>query len=153
MRFLELKVPPPLVALLVGVAMWGLARFPHHWEMDLVARYLLSAVFVAIGLIFAASGFIGFRKAKTTIDPMHPGKTSSLVTSGIYRYTRNPMYVGLWFLLLAWAFFLQSPWAFLGTLLFVVWVNYLQIIPEERILSKMFGEAYTQYQSRVRRWL
>ena len=153
MSFVELKIPPPLVALLVGVAMWGLAQLPPYLIVDQLARYIMSAIFAAVGVTFAVSGFIAFGRARTTIDPMHPGKTTALVSTGIYHYTRNPMYVGLWFVLLAWASYLQSLWAFLGTFVFVLWITYLQIIPEERVLGKLFGEEYDRYRARARRWL
>ena len=153
MRFLELKVPPPLVALLVILGMWGLAQFPPYWEIDSLVRNVMSAAMAAIGAGFAVAGFVAFRRAKTTIDPLHPGKATSLVSTGVYRFTRNPMYVGLLCVLLAWGFFLQSVWALIGPVVFFVWINYLQIVPEERFLGKLFGEEYSKYRSRVRRWL
>lgn len=133
--------------------MWGLAQFPPYWEIDPLVRYIISAVVTAIGVTFAVAGFIAFGLAKTTINPMQPGKASALVSTGIYRITRNPMYVGLFCVLLAWAFFLQSLWALVGPVVFFLWINYLQIVPEERVLSKLFGEEYSKYQRRVRRWL
>jgi protein-S-isoprenylcysteine O-methyltransferase Ste14 len=153
MHFLELKVPPPLVSLLVGMGMWGLAQLPPWWDVPPIIRYVTFPLPLLMGLTFAASGFIAFRRARTTIDPMHPGKTTALVDTGIYGFTRNPMYVGLLFVLLGWAIFLVSPWALIGPLVFLAWINYLQIIPEERILTQLFGESYRQYQARVRRWL
>jgi len=133
--------------------MWGLAQFPPHWEMDALVRNLISVIVAGIGVVFAVAGFLAFRRARTTIDPMHPDRTSALVITGVYGFTRNPMYVGLLFVLLGWTVFLGSTWALLGPLVFVVWINYLQIIPEERILKQLFGESYNQYQERVRRWL
>lgn len=153
MQALELKIPPPIVALLVILAMWGLAQFPPYWEIDPLVRYIISAVVTAIGVAFAVAGVVAFRLAKTTINPMQPGKATTLISTGIYRITRNPMYVGLLCVLLAWAVFLQSPWALLGPVVFFFWINYLQIIPEERALGKLFGEEYGRYQGRVRRWL
>lgn len=153
MAFLELKVPPPLVALLVGTIMWGLAQLPPQWNVPSIIRYVVFPIPIVMGLAFAVSGFIAFRRVRTTIDPMHPGKTTALVDTGIYGFTRNPMYVGLLFLLLGWTIFLDSPWALIGPLVFIAWINYLQIIPEERILTQLFGESYRQYQARVRRWL
>src|SRR5438046_1991390 len=123
MQAVELKIPPPLVALFVGLAMWGLAQLPPYWEIDPVVRYIISAVVAAIGVAFAVAGFVAFGLAKTTINPMQPGKASSLVTTGIYRITRNPMYVGLLMVLLAWAFFLQSVWALVGPVVFFLWIN------------------------------
>ena len=84
---------------------------------------------------------------------MKPQTTSSLVCSGIYRVTRNPMYLGLVFVLVAWAVFLSSAWALLGPMAFALYMNRFQIAPEERVLSSMFGASYSDYLSRVRRWL
>ncbi len=83
---------------------------------------------------------------------MKPESTSSLVTSGIYKCTRNPMYVGLLFVLVAWAVFLSSAWLLVGPLIFVLYMNRFQIAPEERMLSQMFGTTYSTYKGTVRRW-
>jgi protein-S-isoprenylcysteine O-methyltransferase Ste14 len=84
---------------------------------------------------------------------LKPEATSSLVTSGVYRFTRNPMYVGLALVLLAWAVFLSSAWTMLGPLTFILYMTRFQIMPEEKVLSGMFGAAYSAYQAKVRRWL
>ena len=84
---------------------------------------------------------------------MKPEGTSSLVTSGIYRFTRNPMYVGLLFVLIAWAVFLSTPWLVIGPFVFVLYMNRFQIEPEERVLFRLFGTAFATYKGAVRRWL
>ena len=84
---------------------------------------------------------------------MRPQNTSSLVTRGIYGFTRNPMYLGLALALLGWAAFLSAAWPLLGPPLFVAYVNIFQIRPEERVLSGLFGDEYTRYTRRVRRWI
>jgi protein-S-isoprenylcysteine O-methyltransferase Ste14 len=96
---------------------------------------------------------IRFRRANTTVNPLKPQAASSLVTIGIYRYTRNPMYLGLLFLIVAWAVLLSSPFALLGPVTFVAFIGRFQIVPEERVLSALFGEEYAAYKSHVRRWL
>jgi len=153
MKALELKVPPPLVALIVGVAMWGIAKVAPLWEMENSFCWGLTAVLVLIGVAFSVAGFLAFRRAKTTVNPMQPGKATSLVSTGVYRRTRNPMYVGLLFILFAWFVFLRSPWSLVGPVAFFAWINWLQIVPEERILSTLFGEEYAHYKAQVRRWL
>jgi protein-S-isoprenylcysteine O-methyltransferase Ste14 len=153
MRALELKVPPPLVALVIAAAMWGISRATP--SVDVSARIRLGAA-IAIALAGAAvaiAGVAAFRRAKTTVNPLNPETSSSLVTSGVYRLTRNPMYVGIALALVAWAVFLSSGWALLGPLIFVLYMTRFQIVPEERVLSSMFGEAYAAYRARVRRWL
>jgi protein-S-isoprenylcysteine O-methyltransferase Ste14 len=153
MKSLELLIPPPVVAAVVAVAMWGVSLVAPRLHMPAPVRLIACDAFVCLGLVFSVAGVVSFRRARTTINPTKPEAASSLVTSGIYRVTRNPMYVGLSFVLTAWAVFLSSAWALLGPLLFVRYIGRFQIAPEERILSKLFGSEYTAYQERVRRWL
>lgn len=153
MQALELRIPPPVVALLLAIAMWGISRFFTPAVVPWPARVLIAAVIALPGLGIAASGAVAFRRAKTTVNPMKPEATSSLVTSGIYRFTRNPMYVGLLCLLTAWAVLLGAPLAFVGPVIFVPYINRFQIVPEERALAALFGTDYAAYKARVRRWL
>ena len=99
------------------------------------------------------SGILAFRASRTTINPLKPERSSSLVVGGIYRITRNPMYVGMAFLLLAWAVHLSAWLSFTGILAFVLYITRFQIRPEERALQRIFGEAFNAYCARVRRWL
>ena len=94
-----------------------------------------------------------FLFAKTTIDPLKIEKTSQLVTNGIYQYSRNPMYLGLAFVLLAWNAYLGSLSAILGVMLFVWYITEFQIKREEENLRNIFGDAFTAYCQRTRRWL
>lgn len=153
MHALENKIPPPIVAVLCGALMWGAARYVP----GIVARnswhLIVAAAIVVVGVLFAIAGVISFRRAKTTVNPLAPEKASSLVASGIYRYTRNPMYVGIALVLLAWAVFLLSPVALLGVVAFILYLNRFQIAPEERALESLFGAQFVSYKSRVRRWL
>lgn len=153
MRFLELKIPPPLVGLLCALAMWWLARLAPGGAAAPFVRELATALLVAAGLAFDLLGLLGFRAQRTTISPLSPQRSSALVTGGVYRVTRNPMYVGMAALLLAWAAWLWTPLALLGPLAFVLYITRFQIQPEERMLQRLFGEAYTHYTRRVRRWL
>ena len=108
---------------------------------------------VIAGLVFSAAGILSFRRARTTVNPTTPEAASFLVVSGIYRITRNPMYVGISLVLVAWAVFLSSAWALLGPAAFILYISRFQIAPEERALSKLFGAEYASYRARVRRWL
>ncbi|MEO7035757.1 MAG: isoprenylcysteine carboxylmethyltransferase family protein [Polyangiaceae bacterium] len=98
-------------------------------------------------------GIAEFRKSKTTIDPVRIANASALVTSGVFRITRNPMYVGLTALLLAWGVVLDAPATLAFPFVFAAFLNRFQIIPEERAMTNRFGEAYLVYCRRVRRWL
>jgi protein-S-isoprenylcysteine O-methyltransferase Ste14 len=150
---LELKIPPPAVAALMAGAMWGISMVAPSIDVSERTRVGTAAMLVLAGVALSIAGIIAFRLARTTINPMKPEATSSLVRSGIYRFTRNPMYLGLCFLLVAWAIFLACPWALFGPLAFVLYMNRFQIGPEERALSALFGEDYAAYRSTVRRWL
>ena len=152
MKALELKVPPPAVGLLIAAAMWALSDLLPA-TLAVPNPNFAAAVIAVVGISFDVFGIVSFRLAKTTINPLRPSKTSSLVSSGIYRITRNPMYVGVLFLLIAWAIFLSSPWTLLGPLAFVLYMNRFQIGPEEKVLEGLFGDAYLVYKKRVRRWL
>jgi len=153
MQALELKIPPPAVAVLLAGAMWGISLVAPLVEVPAFIRVAAAVTIALAGGGFSLAGVISFRRARTTVNPMKPETTSSLVCSGIYRVTRNPMYVGLLLVLVAWAVFLSSAWALLGPLAFVLYINRFQIAPEERVLSAMFGTGYSAYKSRVRRWL
>ena len=154
MQALELKIPPPIVALLAAAAMWGVSLIsPPPFDVPTLVRVFLGAALALAGGVVSLSGVIAFRRAKTTVNPLKPQNASSLVTTGVYRLTRNPMYVGLLFVLLGWATFLLSPWALVGPLAFVLYIGRFQIKPEERALLALFGAAFTTYATRVRRWL
>ena len=153
MSALELKVPPLLVALTVALAMGAIASFTPTLDIDGMLRAAVAIVVAAAGLAVGLAGILAFRRATTTVNPMTPGKASSLVTGGIYRVTRNPMYVGVAIVLVAWAVFLASPWALVGVLAFAAYLTRFQIVPEERALASRFGDAYAIYAARVRRWL
>jgi protein-S-isoprenylcysteine O-methyltransferase Ste14 len=152
MNRLELKVPPPVVALCLALLM-GLAPSLGRPEVSLQVRVGLALVLVLIGLAIGISGIVAFRRARTTISPVNAGAASSLVTSGVYRFTRNPMYLGMLLMLLAWAAFLFKPLALLFVAIFALYINRFQIKPEEQVLSSLFGAEYIAYKARVRRWL
>lgn len=153
MRILENKIPPPVVAVIFGAAMWGIATRLPGVEAGESSRAIAAAVVIAIGALFCIAGIVSFRRAKTTANPLKPETASSLVSSGIYRVSRNPMYVGVTLFLVAWAIYLASPWALAGTLGFVLYINRFQIEPEERALTALFGAEFESYRAKVRKWL
>ena len=153
MRALENRIPPPIVAALFGLLMWLAARYTQGLDLAYSVRVLVALLVLAIGVFFSVAGVLSFRQAQTTVNPLKPETASALVRSGIYQYSRNPMYVGFALLLLAWACYLASPFALFGVLGFVLYMNRFQIRPEERALISLFGSEYSVYQTQVRRWL
>lgn len=153
MNSLDHRIPPPLVALILAVLMWLAARWLPATPLISGVTYAIAAVFLIAGIFFSASGVTSFRRAKTTLNPVKIEEASSLVTSGIYGITRNPMYVGVTLVLCAWAFFLGCLWTLIGPAVFVAYTTRFQIAPEEHMLAVKFGETYRSYCRRVRRWL
>ena len=150
---LDKKIPPPLVGALVAALMWGIASLGPQWSLTPAVRYLVTGLLLAAGLAFDLAGIAAFRVARTTINPLKPETSSALVIGGVYRITRNPMYVGLALVLSAWAVWLSALLPWLGPVLFIAYITRFQIRPEERVLQGIFGEAYSSYAARVRRWL
>jgi len=153
MKTLELKIPPPLVALTVAAAMWFAHRYAPSLDLIIPWRVAMAIALAVLGIALALAGVFAFRKAKTTVNPLKPETTSSVVASGIYRFTRNPMYLGMLVVLVGWAVFLANGIAFGLAPLFMLYMNRFQIGPEERVLSGHFGSEYAQYMQSVRRWL
>jgi len=152
MRALEHKIPPPIVALLLGAAMWAVARGTAAPPVHVGLRCAIAGILSVFGIVLAGLGEMAFHRAKTTANPLKPQAASSLVTRGVFRFSRNPMYAGVASLLLGWASWLAVPWAFLGPILFIAFMTRFQIIPEERELRTKFGPDYAEYQQRVPRW-
>jgi zinc D-Ala-D-Ala carboxypeptidase len=153
MRSLENKIPPPIVAVVIAAAMWGMSGLQPTLPLAPLVRQAAVLGLAVLGVGFDLLGLIAFLRSKTTINPLQPGKASALVTAGVYRVSRNPMYLGLLLLLTAWAIHLSSVWSCLGPVFFVLYINRFQIAPEERVLRGLFGEEYARYAARVRRWL
>ncbi len=153
MSSLELKVPPPALALLLALFMWLVSSFVAPLEVPFRWRVGATLALALVGLGFSVAGVAAFRRARTTINPTKPATASALVSGGVYRVTRNPMYLGLFLLLLALAVFLSNPVALVLVPVFVLYINRFQITPEERALSSLFGGEYAAYKERVRRWL
>lgn len=153
MRRFELKLPPPAIALTTGLLMWLAADLAPTLAAEFPLKREIGIALLCAGLFFDIAGFLAFRKARTTINPLQPANTSAMVTNGIYRVSRNPMYLGLLLNLSGWAVYLAHPLALLGLPLFAVTITRFQIAPEERVLGEKFGAEYAAYKNAVRRWL
>ena len=153
MRVLELKVPPLAVGVLLAALMWLVSRGVPALTFVFPSRKLLALSFTIAGVIVILVAVASFRRAKTTINPMDPASSSSLVLSGIYKFSRNPMYLGFLLALFGWAVFLSNALAFVFLPAFIFYMNRFQIEPEEKALAGKFGQEFVDYKSRVRRWL
>lgn len=153
MRWLDNRVPPPVVAACFAALAWLVAPSSARDSAWADAGVSVAALLAVTAVAITAAGAVSFRRARTTVNPMLPENASTLVTSGIYRYTRNPMYLGLTLALLgvaAWLWWLPALLAAAG---FAAYITRFQIAPEERVLRLKFGDAYVRYCQSVRRWL
>lgn len=153
MEHLELKIPPPLVWLVCTVLALALAAAAPAWTLPFPAHRSLGLVIGVLGVACGLTGIHTFHKARTTVDPHHPEQATVLVTHGIYRFTRNPMYLGLALVLLAVIAWRANVVALLALAVLVAYLTRFQIRPEERQLHQLFGAAYDAYCQRVRRWI
>ncbi|WP_194757195.1 methyltransferase family protein [Aliidiomarina indica] len=153
MNTLELKIPPLLLVLIFIIDMLILRWLFPRPSFSFPSQFELSIGLVALGFLLPLLGFLQFRKHNTTVNPVQPEESSHLVRSGIYKMTRNPMYLGFFIILCGVAVYLGNVVSLVMLPLFILYMNRFQIIPEERILSEKFGEAFTQYMKQVRRWI
>ncbi|GAB3522841.1 methyltransferase family protein [Photobacterium alginatilyticum] len=149
---MDLKLPPPVVLLITLGGMYLLSQYWPLWTFTFWGQFLLVLVFCLGGTLVGLAGVMSFAKERTTVDPRNPHKASSLVTSGIYRFSRNPMYLGLVLFLIAAFIYLSALSALVMIPLFIFYMNNFQIGPEEDVLEAIFGEEYRQYCEQVRRW-
>ena len=152
-KALETKFPPVAQFLLFGIGMWLAAKYVPTLAFGIPFRRALVVLFFCLSAFVAIPAIAAFRSAGTTVDPRYPEKASRLVVRGIYRYSRNPMYLGLLFLLIGWAVYLSNLAAFAFLPVFVLTMNRLQIRPEEAAMETQFGEEFRTYRESVRRWI
>jgi len=153
-KALELKVPPVALVAIVVASMWAVSRISlSNLYFTFTGAAWLAAGIAVIGACIAIFGVLEFRAAGTTADPRIPDQSVSLVTGGVYRHSRNPMYFGLLLVLSAWCLFLGSALSLLLLPAFIIYMTRFQIIPEERFMREHFGESYKKYRSEVRRWV
>lgn len=150
---LERKIPPPVVAIIAAGVMWLLAKEVVVSSYEAPYKVAICSVLIVFGFLVDFAALWLFMKAKTTVNPIKPNKASSLVTGGVYRYTRNPMYIGNLIFLLAWLVWLGSAYGFIGLILYVFYMHQFQIKPEEKALLSLFGNEYSLFCSKVRRWI
>lgn len=150
---MALKIPPLLLLGIVALLMWCVAHLLPSASLPLVPWLVLWLSMALVGAAFAVAGVLAFRRANTTVDPRTPDSSSALVSNGVYRVSRNPMYVGFVFFLAAWAVAIDGLYGLVMLPLFILYMNRYQIAPEERMLESLFGDKYRSYKAQVRRWL
>ncbi|SMY35242.1 methyltransferase family protein [Photobacterium andalusiense] len=148
---LSLKVPPPVLAIIALLLIYGCVLFIPVWQFEPV--WIVAILLVVIAIFIGSLSMSVFANINTTISPFTPQATTQLVTTGIYQYSRNPMYLSLLLLLIAAAFIGGELSAAIVVIAFIITINQFQIKPEEKVLLQLFGDDYRRYCQHVRRWL
>jgi protein-S-isoprenylcysteine O-methyltransferase Ste14 len=149
---MKLKLSPVIVFLIFGSLMYLLAEFLPVGYFDFFGREYLIRAMLILAVVISCIALIQFYVARTSVDPKNPSKATSLVSNGIYKFSRNPMYLGLLLILLSWALWLANAFNVLLAAGFVSYMNAFQIQPEESALAGLFGKEYRNYCIKVRRW-
>ena len=145
------KIPPPIVTLISGLAIYFSRNlFPNHYGLILD---VFSILLLVCGIIIIRTAFLSFKNHQTTINPLNLTKTSSLVNTGIFKYTRNPMYLGMVFILLSIALKFNLYGGLIVMFMFCSFITKFQIIPEEESMENLFGQEFKNYKKTTRRWL
>jgi len=150
---LKLLVPPPLVTLISALLMWGTASQFEALNFNFPFQEIAAYAFISLGVMIDIISIFAFQSAKTTVTPLAPEKASSLVVSGLYRFTRNPMYLGMLLILVGVALLLGSFANLVVLVAFIAYITAFQIKPEEERLQEVFGAQYLSYMQEVRRWI
>ena len=150
---MKLLIPPPILALMSAILMLIISKYFNKANFSLNQHNQFALFFLIVALIIIFISIAKFIKIRTTISPLKPNKTSILVDSGIYKYTRNPMYLGLLLILFSLFLYLKNFLSFLVLPLFVIYITKNQILPEEKVLENLFGDQYKKYKNKVRRWI
>ena len=154
MSKLELKIHPPIVFACCAGLSWLISKTADYQiEFYPQVKVVIVITTVVAGVALAGNAVFQFHRVGTTIEPTKPDDTSALVTRGVYKFTRNPMYLGLLLVLTGWVVFLGNIFGILTLVAFVGYITHFQIRPEERVMASKFGEAYANYCQNVRRWL
>ena len=145
------KIPPPIVTLSFGLMIYFSRNiFP---DINNIIFYILSLFFIILGPFILISAVRSFKAEQTTINPININNASSLVISGVFKYSRNPMYLGMVFILLALSFRFNLVGGILFTSIFIMYITKFQIIPEEAAMKSIFGEDFNKYKNKTRRWI
>ena len=145
------KIPPPIVTLICGIAIYLSKSFFD--QFFIYSNNRISLFFLILGLVVFLSAVKSFRRHKTTVNPLEPRQASSLVTSGIFKFSRNPMYLGMLIILLSISFKFNLIGGMFTSLFFYIFITKFQIIPEEVAMNELFGNEFIDYSNKTRRWV
>jgi protein-S-isoprenylcysteine O-methyltransferase Ste14 len=148
---LNTKIPPPIVTATFGLIIYFSKSFSPVYSFE--NSNMISVIFLLFGLGIFSAAVQSFKKHKTTINPLSPDKASSLINSGIFSYSRNPMYLGMLLILLSVSFKFNISGGLFISFLFKIYITRFQIIPEEKAMAKLFGEEFITYKNQTRRWI
>ena len=132
MSKLETKIPPVVVFTIAALLMWLVSKYTPAINLPEMMRWLIIFSFLLFGAVMGLFGVFSFLKEETTVNPMEPEKAKSLVDTGVYNISRNPMYLALALVLFAFAVYLKSLWSLPFVILFMIYKTRFQIFPEER---------------------
>ena len=148
---IKTKFPPPLVALTFGFLInYTKNIFP---KIEIKNEIIFGSFMIISGLIIILSAIILFKKYQTTITPLNPSNATKLITDGIYKFSRNPMYLGLLLVLVGISIIINLTGGFFFIILFILYINLFQIIPEENAMVDLFKDEFLEYKKNVRRWI
>lgn len=153
MKALELKVPPLALVAICVLTMWAVARWLPAGPLPFAGSSWVALTLVLLGMAVALAGVWAFRRHATTVNPMNPERSTTVVRDGVYRHTRNPMYLDFVLALVGWGVHLGQASALLMLIPFTIWLSRFQIAPEERALRDRFGSDFDDYCRTVRRWI
>ena len=153
MSALELKIPPVLITSVFALLMWLVSRLTPAIPMSQAVKIIFLLVFAGLAAYVGLAAVASFKKANTTVNPLTPESISSLVVTGIFKRTRNPMYLALMLALTGWGLYLANIFSLLVAIGFIIYINRFQIQPEERSLEEIFGSEFNDYKRQVRRWI
>lgn len=149
------KVPPDIVLLACAIVMWLVTKYLSGFRLLIPCQAILSGVIMLFGLIISFLAKAALHKHRTTerSDQHSLPKATTLVTTGVYRFSRNPMYLGMAVLLIGWTLMLMNWLNIIGAIAFVGFITKFQILPEEKVLEYTFDDVYRHYKNKVRRWI
>ena len=150
---MTIRVPPLVYLAVFALIAWGLSILLPALDVEWAMMTVLAVGFMATGIFLLLFAVGAFARAGTTVNPIEPGDAETLVTSGLYRFSRNPMYLAMALILIGAAFLVSNLASFLAPALFVCVITMTQIKPEERALKELFGDTFYQYCQRTRRWI